>query len=235
LLDVSRVARDAYAEAFQRLTGRRLIRLPPPAGRMESEIFFEALALNDPAGAAQAPRADITGGDELLGRFGAEFARAFADRRAQLPEQGRLLPGAAEAVAAVSRLPGVVQSVLTGNFQPNAVVKLDAFGLTRFFDTEVGGYGSQVYPKGAQLLMTRTRAAEKYGVVFDEQHTVYLADSVRDVAAARAGGARCLAIASGRSTVSELRAAGADLVFVDLTDTAAVTAAVDRLTLAAAG
>jgi hypothetical protein len=42
-------------------------------------------------------------------------------------------------------------------------------------------------------------------------------------------------VASGRSTVSELRAAGADAVFGDLTDTAAVVAAVDRLTLAAAG
>jgi phosphoglycolate phosphatase-like HAD superfamily hydrolase len=64
---------------------------------------------------------------------------------------------------------------------------------------------------------------------------VYIADSVRDVEAARTGGARCLAVASGRSSVSELRAAGADAVLRELTDTAAVLAAVDRLTLAAAG
>jgi phosphoglycolate phosphatase-like HAD superfamily hydrolase len=54
------------------------------------------------------------------------------------------------------------------------------------------------------------------------------------VAAARTGGARCVAVASGRSTASELRTAGADMVFADLADTAAVTAAVDRLTLASA-
>jgi hypothetical protein len=35
--------------------------------------------------------------------------------------------------------------------------------------------------------------------------------------------------------VSELRKAGADVVFEDLSDTAAVVHAVDRLTLAAAG
>ena len=55
---------------------------------------------------------------------------------------------------------GVVQTVLTGTIKPNAIEKLRAFGLEEFFDLEIGGYGSQVYPKGAQLMMTRSRAAE---------------------------------------------------------------------------
>lgn len=226
---MGRVTRDAYVEAFRRVTGRPLVQLPQLAGRLESEIFFDLLALNGVTVAyGQAS-------EDLLVRFSQELASAFAARRDQLTEQGRLLPGAAQAVAEVGALHGVVQSVLTGTIRPNAVLKLRAFGLDRFFDTEVGGYGSQVYPKGALLLMTRTRAAEKYGTAFGEDATVYIADSTRDIEAARAGGARCLAVASGRSSVSELRAAGADAVFGDLTDTAAVVAAVDRLTLAAAG
>jgi phosphoglycolate phosphatase len=256
---VGRVTRDAYVEAFRRVTGRPLVQLPQLPGRLESEIFFDALALNgaDPGaerrsgagGSGGSPSGEQSGGslprasmaasgaasEDLLVRFSHELASAFAARRDQLTEQGRLLPGAAQAVAEVGALHGVVQSVLTGTIRPNAVLKLRAFGLDRFFDTEVGGYGSQVYPKGALLLMTRTRAAEKYGTAFGEDATVYIADSTRDIEAARAGGARCLAVASGRSSVSELRAAGADAVFGDLTDTAAVVAAVDRLTLAAAG
>lgn len=215
-------------------------------GRMESEIFFDALALNEAGGgaAAGAARGDAAaglastarqGGEELLARFSFELAGAFAARRDLLAEQGRLLPGAAEAVTGLAAWPGVVQTVLTGGIKPNAVEKLRAFGLEQFFDLEVGGYGSQVYTKGAQLMMTRSRAADKYGTRFDEGSTVYIADSTRDVAAARTGGARCLAVASGRSTVSELRKAGADVVFDDLCDTAAIVAAVDRLTLAAAG
>ena len=35
--------------------------------------------------------------------------------------------------------------------------------------------------------MTRARAAEKYGVPFGEDATVYIADSTRDVEAARDG------------------------------------------------
>jgi phosphoglycolate phosphatase len=228
-MDVGRVTRDAYVAAFRKVTGRPLIQLPQLPGRLESEIFFDALALN---GASSPPGA---ASEDLLARFSHELASSFAARWDLLRERGRLLPGAADAVAHVGGLHGVVQSVLTGTIRPNAELKLRAFGLDRFFDTEVGGYGSQVYPKGAQLLMTRTRAAEKYGVAFGEDATVYIADSTRDVEAARTGGARCLAVASGRSPASELRAAGADAVFGDLTDTAAVVAAVDRLTLAAAG
>jgi len=225
LVDVGRVTRAAYADAFQRVTGRPLVRLPQMAGRTESEIFFEALALNEAAALASAST-----DQEVLGRFSAELAAAFGARRDLLTEQGRLLPGALAAVTEVGGLPGVVQTLLTGALKPNAIEKLHAFALERFFDTEVGGYGSEVYPKGALLLNARGRAAEKYGVQFTEEATAYVADSARDVAAARMGGARSVAVASGRSSAAELRDAGADVVLADLADTASVVRTIDRLT-----
>jgi phosphoglycolate phosphatase-like HAD superfamily hydrolase len=124
-----------------------------------------------------------------------------------------------------------VQTVLTGAIRPTAIAALRAFDLERFFDTEIGGYGSEVYPKGAMLLHARGRAAEKYGGACTEHTTVYIADSPRDVAAAGIGGARALGVASGRSCAGELRAAGADVVLDDLADAAAVVAAVERLTV----
>ena len=225
LVDVGRVTRAAYADAFQKVTGRPLVLLPQMAGRTESEIFFEALALNEAAALASAST-----DQEVLGRFAAELAAAFGARRALLTEQGRLLPGALAAVAEVGGLPGVVQTLLTGAIKANAIEKLHAFALERFFDTEVGGYGSEVYPKGALLLNARGRAAEKYGVQFTEEATAYVADSARDVAAARMGGARSVAVASGRSSAAELRDAGADVVLADLADTASVVRAIDLLT-----
>ena len=226
LLDVGRPTRAAYADAFREVTGGPLVQLPQMAGRTESEIFFEALALN-PAG----PEPGEAAGEELLSRFTHQLAVAFGARRGQLTEQGRLMPGARDAVAGVGALPGVVQTVLTGAIKPNAIEKLRAFGIERFFDTEVGGYGSEAYPKGAMLLNTRSRAADKYGGNFTEHSTVYIGDSSRDMEAARMGGARSVGVASGRSSTGELRDAGADAVLDDLADTAAVVAAVDRLTL----
>ena len=208
------------------MTGRPLVRLPQMAGRTESEIFFEALALN-----AAGPEPGEAGGEELLSRFTHQLAVAFGARRGLLAEQGRLMPGVRDTVAEVGALPGVVQTVLTGAIKPNAIEKLRAFGIERFFDTEIGGYGSEAYPKGAMLMNARRRAADKYGADFTERSTVYVGDSSRDMEAARMGGSRSVGVASGRSSAGELRDAGADVVLDDLADIAAVVAAVDRLTL----
>jgi phosphoglycolate phosphatase len=226
LLDVARVNRAAYAEAFRAVTGRPLVQVPQMAGRTDSEIFFEALAVN-----AAGPQPGDPAGEELLGAFAAQLAAAFRARRNLLTTQGRLMPGALEAVTGVWRLPGLVQTVVTGSIRPNAIEVLRAFGLDRYLDTEIGGFGSGVYPKGAMLLNARGRAAEKYRAGFTEHTTVYIADSTRDVEAARIGGCRSIGVASGRASTGELRDAGADVVLDDLADTATVVAAVDHLTL----
>jgi phosphoglycolate phosphatase len=225
LVDVVRVSREAYAEAFRRVTGRPLVALPQQAGRSDSEIFFESLALNNVAADSSAQA-----GQDMLARYTWELAESFSSRQELLTRNGRLLPGALQAVRVTVELPGVVQSVLTGTIRPNAELKLRAFGLDGSFDLDIGGYGADVYPKGAQLMMCRTHAEEKYRTPIAADATVYIADSRRDVEAARTAGVRCIAVASGRSTVGDLRAAGADVVLTDLADTAAVISAVDRLT-----
>jgi phosphoglycolate phosphatase len=213
--------RAAYAEAFALVAGRPLVRLPQMPGRSESEIFFEALARNG------ADMSASGAAERLLEPFSAELAAALEARRDDLATQGRLLPGAAEAMAAVGKLDDVVQTVLTGNSRSTAVLKLRAFDLDGFVDFDIGGYGSEAYPKGTLLRVARQRAAEARGVPFE---AVYIADSPRDVDAARIGGARSLAVATGRASAAELREAGADAVLPDLTDTATLTALIVRLT-----
>ena len=223
LVDVARVSRDAYAEAFRRITGRPLVALPQLAGASDSEIFFESLALNEAL-----PGMGQTEDNDLLTRYAAELAAAFTARADLLAEQGRTLPGAREALAAVARIPLVIQTVLTGTIRQNAVRKLHAFDLDKYLDLDVGGYGSDVYPKGTQILRSLQMAAEKYGVQLSPGGAVYVADSVRDVASAKVGGIRCLGVATGRSTASELRDAGADPVLADLSDTSRVLEAIGR-------
>jgi phosphoglycolate phosphatase len=218
LVDVAKVTRAAYAEAFAKVIGRPLVQLPRMAGRTEPEVFFDALALNG---------VNLRNGAEserLLAPFGAELATSLAARRDLLTTQGQALPGAAESMAAVAGLRDVVQSVLTGSSRPNATLKLRAFGLDRYVDLTVGGFaGSDAYPRGALLRVARQRAEEKYQVTFAESATVYIGDSPRDVEAAKVGGARSLAVASGRASTAELRDAGPDAVLPDLTDPTALT------------
>jgi phosphoglycolate phosphatase-like HAD superfamily hydrolase len=199
------------------VTGRPLIKLPQLAGRTEPEIFFDALALN---------AADLNADGEaehLLEPFSAALAAALEAHRDDLTRHGQLLPGAAEAVGAVAKLEGTVTTVLTGNSRPNAMLKLSSFGLEGFVDFDIGGYGSEAYPKGTLIRVARERASGKHGVTFGEDATVYIADSPRD-------GARSLAVASGRASAAELRDAGPDAVLPDLTGTAGLTALIVRLT-----
>jgi phosphoglycolate phosphatase-like HAD superfamily hydrolase len=212
---VAKVTRAAYAEAFPAITGRPLVRLPQLAGQTEPEIFFDALGRN-----GVSLREDGES-EQLLVPFSAQLATELAARRDQLTVQGSLMPGARESLSAVAGVKGVVQSVLTGSSRPNAVVKLRAFGLDRYLDLTVGGFaGSDPYPKGALLRVTRERAEQKYKSSFPERATIYVADSIRDIEAARTGGATAVAVASGRASTNELREAGADLVLPDLTNPA---------------
>ena len=214
---MAKVARAAYAEAFATVTGRPLIQLPQLVGRTEPEIFFDALGRNGVSLAADGES------ERLLAPFGAEFATRLAARKDELTTEGSLLPGAADALKAVSTLSDVVQSVLTGSSRPNAALKLRAFGLDRYLDLTIAGFaGSEPYPKGALLRAIRLRAEEKYKVSFAEKATIYIADSPRDVEAAAIGGATSVGVASGRASTAELREAGADLVLPDLTNPASL-------------
>jgi len=110
---------------------------------------------------------------ELLAKYTWELAAALqrppraADqpRPAAARRRGRPSP-------ATAALPGAVQSVLTGTIEPNAALKLSTFGLSEFFDTDIGGYGGDAYPKGSKLLNCRARAEEKYHARIDVAATV---------------------------------------------------------------
>ncbi|MER7501315.1 haloacid dehalogenase-like hydrolase [Nonomuraea pusilla] len=219
LVDVAIVTREAYAEAFRAVTGRPLVKLVPALGRPDSEVVFETLLVNG-----------VQAEDDHLPAFLGALAAAFAARRDRLPADGRVMPGAEAALTSVARLDGVVQTLLTGTIKSNAVLKLKAFGLDRFVDFELGGYGEEVYPKATLLQVAQSRAGQRLGTRFTSANTVVVGDSARDVQAARIGGAAMIAVASGRSTAAELREAGADVVLPDLSDTAQVVAAVAALT-----
>jgi phosphoglycolate phosphatase len=219
LVDVGRVTREAYAEAFQATVGRPLLRLAPTPGRTESEIIFETLAFND-----------VQTTDEHLPAFMEALAKAFAARRGGLRAHGRVLAGAREALDALARLPDTAQSVLTGSIEPNAVLKVTELGLADRLDLSVGGYENGVYSKAALLELARGRAGEKNGVRYPESATVYIADSPRDVRAAKIARSPVIAVATGSATVAELRGTGAEAVLPALDDTDAVVRAVLELT-----
>jgi phosphoglycolate phosphatase-like HAD superfamily hydrolase len=218
LVSTGQLGRDAFSEAFQVVIGRAprsgADAMVEMAGRTDHEIALEFLALHEIDGQAHLPA------------FSDALAAALAAKEAEIRTLGQALPGAEEALAAVGRSPGVVQSLLTGNIEPNAAVKLAAFGLEAYLDFDVGGFGSDDPHRPNLVAVARRKAKQKYGIEFDPATTVLVGDTPLDVAAGIQGGARVVAVATGPFGPEQLHAAGAEVVLPDLRDTAAVLDAV---------
>jgi len=147
--------------------------------------------------------------DEKLESFYGELGRAVRERRDLLRASGRALPGAQEAVAAVAALPGVVQSVVTGNTREIATEKLSALGLDEDLDPEVGGYGDDATDRAELVRRARERVERKYGVRLGWGSVVVVGDTEHDVAGAVDNGAAAVGVTSGSSDTEQLRGAGA--------------------------
>ena len=146
----------------------------------------------------------------------AETERLVAAGRDRIRERGMVLPGVPALLERLQRS-GAVQTVLTGNTAANAAVKLGAFDLPRWLDLAVGAYGSDNADRNALVEVALTRVERSYGAV-DRSRVWVIGDTPLDAACARAGGVRCLLVASGFAPRAALDTAGADHVVDDLTD-----------------
>jgi phosphoglycolate phosphatase len=223
LVQAGEVGRDIFTEAFQAVVGRApdevAARTLVMAGRTDPEIALEFLAAHQ-----------VAEGASHLPAFSEALVTALAAKAAVIRGRGRALPGAAETLAALDRADGVVQSLLTGNVQPNALLKLASFELDGYLDFDVGGFGSDHHHRPNLVEVARTKAERKYGTAFGGRATVLVGDTPLDVAAGRAGGARTVAVATGPYRADELAATGADAVLEDLRDPEAALAAILGLT-----
>ena len=215
LIENNGVNKETYALAFKLLTGRDAVHPARTDGRTEPEIMRDMLE-----------RHGMHLTQEHIGTMPAALESATTAQTAELRARGHELPGARDTLAALQSTSGVVQSVLSGNTMANAITKLSTFNLDSFIDFEVGGYGSDDIVRANLVGVARKRASAKYGAKFDEDTTVLIGDTPRDVRAGRDGGAYVIAVASGSDDMATLREEGADAVFADLTDTEAVIAAI---------
>jgi len=217
LIENNGVNKETYAKAFELLTGRRAEHRAETDGRTEPEIMRNMLIAHG-----------IELRDDYLGRVVEVLETATAANSARLRDRGHELPGARDVLAALQGMPGIVQSVLSGNTRPNAYTKLSVFGLHEYLDFDVGGYGSDDDVRANLVGVAQGRASVKYGVSFGPAITVLVGDTPRDVRAGLDGGAHVVAVASGSDGMNTLRKEGADVVLPDLRDTQAVVRAVTQ-------
>lgn len=129
----------------------------------------------------------------------------------------RILPGAAELIREAAGHPGVVQGLLTGNFQRGAKVKLGHHGLWDFFPIGAFADDSEVRNELGPYAVRRARG--HWGMEFPGERVWIVGDTPHDIACARAFGGRALAVATGRSGSADLLGHGPDAVLENLADT----------------
>jgi phosphoglycolate phosphatase len=204
------VAGDVFDEAVTGVLGRHpgdhRVRM---GGKTDPQIALEILAhaaLEDAEAAEHLPA--------VLEALERGLEAAVDDMR----RHGFVMPGVPAVLRALDADPSVTSSVLTGNTQANAAVKLAAFELTPWVDLEIGAFGSDDADRTALVPVALERARRLRGLAVGPDDVWVVGDTARDLVCARAGGVRCALVATGHAPLDELRATDADAVLEDLSD-----------------
>jgi phosphoglycolate phosphatase-like HAD superfamily hydrolase len=208
----------AFTHAFESIYGRPVtldgVQL---AGMLDAQIaraLFEHHALDRDEADARL--------QEMMEAMGRRYVEAVAGRSIR----ERLLPGVTEAVLACLHN-GWSSGVLTGNARSVAHAKLRAAGLDMLLD--FGAFGDSAVERGHLVETALADAEHVTGVRHLPEETILIGDTPADISAARHGGARVVAVATGRFDVAALSQHDPDALLPDLGDTDAFIAAIRRV------
>ena len=205
LIETRGVGRAIYDRSFPAATGKLLTELASVSGRTELDIMAETLRING-----------IRPTDDMVAKLADALVQGYEDAREELRTVGRALPGAHEVLANLADEPAIHQSVLTGNLREVARIKLEVFDLDGYLDLASGAYGDDDSDRPKLVALAQQRAAERTGVVFGNDATVLVGDTPKDVEAGLAAGVKVIGVATGKTSVEQLRDAGAHDVASDL-------------------
>jgi phosphoglycolate phosphatase len=183
--------------------------VPPveAAGRTDIEIARQILAHHAVQGAAF---------DEGLGAF-REVTAEHYERLVPQDLSAHVAPGAGAALDALAADAAVRLSLVTGNIEAVAHLKLASAGLGGYFARGQGGFGSDAEDRAALPAIARARAGALWngGEAWPRERTVVVGDTPRDIACARADGIRVIAVPTGPYDAGELREADVVLPGLD--------------------
>ncbi len=164
---------------------------------------------------------------EGLGRLGLadrdDLMHSLLDRylvhlRAEVSTgRGHVKVGVRELLQALEDLGGIYLGLLTGNAETGARIKLEPFGLNRYFP--VGAFGSDGEDRNLLLPIAVQRLREVGSVSVSHEHCVVVGDTPKDVECAFIHGASSIAVATGPYPLNELENTEAGLVVPDLSNT----------------
>ena len=213
LVSTGPVGRQALETGSAEVAGVDEVPHVSMSGKTDPQIVSEILALTG------APSEEIAA---LVPRALGVAEQRLAEWRPRMAAEGFVQPGVRRVLEALSATGGVRQTLLTGNLEPNAFVKVDVFGLAPFFDFAIGAYGSDNADRECLVPISLERATRLRGDTFRPDEAWIVGDTVNDLRCALTGGAHCLLVATGREGIGDLGGLHPDRILDDLSDTEAV-------------
>ena len=201
LIKASDDHRDAMHAAIRRVYG---IRDPAAAP-------VEAAGRTDPAIARQIVL-QLGGSAERFEERLRDLKRVAAEeyaKRCRSDLRAHVADGVTELLEQLAARDDVILSLVTGNLEPIARLKLQRAGIGHFFACGHGGFGSDHEDRTELPGIARSRAGTR-GRPHPREDTVVIGDTPLDIACARADGVRCIAVPTGPYGADAL--AGADHV-----------------------
>ena len=215
LLTTAGAAREAFSRALSEAAGRPI---HPDgysfSGRTDPQIARDILAGNGVSGA-------------LLEAAIPESIRLYLHYFAEQSGAGkaRLLPGVPELLDALAERPDVRTALLTGNVEAGARLKLGLFDITRHFDFSISCFGSDDSDRYRLPALALERARRALDPAMEGSQLVVVGDSEHDVLCGRSIRARAVAVCTGWTSVTVLRALRPHALLDDLSDTGRALAA----------
>jgi phosphoglycolate phosphatase-like HAD superfamily hydrolase len=154
--------------------------------------------------------------DDLCDRILAGYIRQLAAQERDASFQ--VLPGVVEILETL-RARGAPVGLCTGNVAEGARIKLSWGGIAHHFtyqDAGIYGFASDGEARERIVEAALARASALLGRTVPPGEALVIGDTPRDVDAAHRAGCPVLGVATGRFTVEELKACGADRVAANL-------------------
>lgn len=177
------------------------------------ELQVEVAGRTDLAIARSLLAASGVGGDTISERAGDVAAGTVERFAAWCPPDlsGKVAPGIPELLEELGARPDEFRlSLVTGNLEAVARLKLARAGVGHWFPAGQGGFGSDHESRGELPAIARRRFSDP---PHPRERTVVIGDTPRDIACARADEVRVVAVATGPYAVEAL--ADADAVVDD--------------------
>ncbi len=142
------------------------------------------------------------------------------------PKSTDVMPGMPYLLLDLAKREEGLLTLMTGNFEKAARIKLGTQGLEDYFVFEAGAFGDRAKSRMELPMLAVEKTKRLTGKEFTGKNVVIVGDTLHDIRCGKPLGAKTIAVATGSYSLEELADEKPDHLFNDLSDISKVIEAI---------